>query len=143
MARPPLIIAGITLPILSYLDLDQTMDPIKGGSRSRLSDGAMFGMRRWGHKWRTTLSGKGWIPAPLLTIDYDAPFDLHCVRPLTLLDGQTLPNGWVVRADVPEVVRVIDGVNVRFVYPIIQVWSDPPRFVPGVDATWELICEEA
>lgn len=144
MSMPKLIIADITLPERSRLDFQQTYEPILGGARRRMANGSLFSMTHW-KKWKTTIRGSGWVPAPLLGIDYSSAYFVHCIEPIALRPGEDLPPGWSARTDWPEVILPADahGVSVRLVLPILRVMSDPPTFSPGMNPTWELICEEA
>lgn len=143
MNYPTLIIAGVTLPLRSWLEVQQTYEPAAGNTRRRLADGGLFNMTRW-RRWKTTLSGSGWIPAPLLGIDYDQPITIHCVQPMAFRVGESLPSGWSARTDYPEVLLPADefGQQVRLVLPILTVWAEPPRIVPGSETSWELSAEE-
>lgn len=143
MSSPTLIIAGIALPRESYLDLQQTFEPVDGGnSRRRMGNGALFNSTRW-RRWRTSISASGWTPSPLLSINYDMPFEVHCCQPLALLPGESLPPSWQLRTDFVggEVVHR-GGVTTRLVYPILTVMATPPRLIPGASPSWELSCEE-
>lgn len=143
MATPALIIAGITLPKECALDLAQSLSPIGGSTRRRMSSGALFSMTRW-RRWKMTLSGGGFVPAPLLGINYDQPYEVHCIQPVSFRLGEALPAGWRARSDVPEFqVTGRDGIVTRLVYPILTVMSDPPEIIPGGNPTWKLDCEEA
>lgn len=139
---PSLIINGIIIPVRSRLDMQQTLEPVGGASRRRLANGGLFLMQRW-RKWRTTIKCAGWIPAPLLTMDFSLPYEIHCVKPVTLLPGETLPNGWRERTDfVPADALDEQAGTLRMVYPIITVLSDPPTFGLGTDPSWDLNAEE-
>ena len=144
MAAPPLIIAGIELPVRSRLDFSQTFEPVGGGSSRRMANGALFRMRQW-QRWRTTISGGGWVPPQLLGIDYSASYTIESVAPLALAAGEDLPANWTERA-APWGERTVtdeDGVVIRLFYPILTVMSDPPRMINGNNGpSWELVCEE-
>lgn len=144
MAAPPLIIAGIELPLRARLDFSQTYEPVGGSSSRRMANGALFKMSQW-RRWRTTISGGGWVPPQLLAIDYSAPYTIECVAPLALAVGEALPANWTQRV-APWGERTFTdelGVAVRMFYPIITVMSDPPRLITGSGGpSWELVCEE-
>ena len=144
MAAPPLIIAGIELPLRAILDFSQTYEPIGGNSSRRMANGALFKMSQWA-RWRTTISGGGWVPPQLLGIDYTQPYTLECAAPLALAVGEDLPANWSQRAAPWGEVTFTDddGVSVRLFYPILTVMSDPPRLIAGDSGpSWELVCEE-
>lgn len=145
MGAPVLIINGLELPQLSRLDLQQTFEIDEGGtSDRRLANGSLFVMSNW-TKWKTTLSGAGWVPAPLLSLPRGVAFELHSVAPLALSVGEALPAGWAARTDWPEK-TIIDrrGVEVRLVYPILTVKTvSGARLVTGGNMPqWELVCRE-
>lgn len=142
MQSPALIIAGITLPVRSRLDLQQSYEPLAGASLRRLADGALFGMRRW-RRWKTTIQCAGWLPHTLLNVNFDSPYEIHCVQPVSLAAHEQLPASWKIRADCPvsEVIDESCGV-IRLVYPILTVRSQPPKFNTGIAPGWELVCEE-
>ena len=144
MAAPPLIVASIELPVRSRLDFSQTFEPVGGSSSRRMANGALFKMRQWA-RWRTTISGGGWVPPQLLDIDYAAPYTIECVAPLALAAGEDLPPNWTQRAAPWGEQEFTDeaGVVIRLFYPVMTVMSDPPRMISGNNGpSWELVCEE-
>lgn len=142
---PSLIINGISLSIVSWLDFNQSVEPISGASVRRMTNGAAFKMAGW-QKHRVSLSASGWVPAPLLAIDYNAPFVIELPLPVTLNSGESLPAGWTSRAAPWDEKTKTDqaGVSVRVVYPKMTVIAEPPRMGHGLAGTpsWELVCEE-
>jgi hypothetical protein len=144
MSAPSLIIAGIELPQRARLDLSQTFEAIGGRSARRMASGALFKMSHWA-RWKTTISGAGWVPPQLLGINYDQPYTVECVEPLALAVGESLPPTWGSRAAPWDEKTVTDerGVQVRLFFPILTVMSDPPRLITGGSGpSWELVCEE-
>lgn len=144
MSAPPLIIAGIELPQRARLDISQTFEAIGGSSSRRMASGALFKMANW-QRWKTTISGSGWVPPQLLGIDYDQPYTIECVTPLSLAVGESLPATWGSRIAPWAEKTVTDerGIALRLFYPILTVMSDPPRLIAGGGApSWELVCEE-
>ena len=144
MAAPPLIVAGIEVPQRARLDFSQTFEPLGGRSARRMANGALFRMSQW-QRWRTTISGGGWVPPQLLGIDYDAPYTLESVTAVSLAVGEDLPPNWSQRAAPWGEVSVTDerNVTVRSIYPVLTVMSDPPRMINGNNGpSWELVCEE-
>ena len=140
-----LIIAGRELSVISWLDFEQRWELVEGGrSATRMASGALHRQSLW-ERWRTTLSGSGWVPAPLLGIDYEVPFTLASAVPVALNVGDALPAGWSSRPS-PWDERVVTdaaGNSVRLVYPVLTVVADPPRLSHGSRNTpgWELVCE--
>ncbi len=144
MSAPPLIIAGIELPQRARLDFSQTFEAIGGRSARRMASGALFRMSNW-QRWKTTISAGGWVPPQLLGIDYDQPYTIECVEPLSLAVGESLPPTWGSRTSPWAETTLTDeeGVSVRLFYPILTVMSDPPRLIHGSSGpSWELVCEE-
>lgn len=144
MSAPSLIIAGITLPQRSRLEFSQTFEPIGGRSGRRMANGALFRMSQW-QRWRTTISGSGWVPPQLLGIDYDSSYTIESVTEVALAAGEPLPPNWTQRSAPWGEVSITDesGVTVRLIYPVLTVMSDPPRLINGASGpSWELVCEE-
>lgn len=144
MSAPPLIIAGIEIPQRARLDLSQTFEAIGGSSSRRMANGALFKMSQW-RRWRTTISGSGWVPPQLLAIDYDQPYTLESVTTLALAVGESLPAGWAQRSSPWGEKTITDerGVAIRLFYPVLTVMSEPPRLITGNSGpSWELVCEE-
>lgn len=144
MADASLKIAGIEISIVSWLDFDQSIEPIGGSSARRLAGGALFKLTHW-QKHRITLSASGWVPAPLIAIDYSAPFEIELPRAVGFSVGQDLPSGWSQRAAPWGETTVTDkhGVVTRLVYPKMTVEAEGPRLSNGNSAnpSWELVCE--
>lgn len=143
-STPPLIIAGITLPLFSRLDLSQTFEPVGGSSSRRMTNGAMVKISHW-KRWRTTISASGWVPPQLLGVDYSQPYTIQSVAVLALAVGESLPATWMQRASPwgEKTVTDEDGISVRLFYPVLTVMSDPPRLTVGSGGpSWELVCEE-
>lgn len=145
MASPSMVINGITVSVVAWLDFDQSLEPISGASVRRMTSGAAFKMSGW-RKYRITLSGSGWVPAPLLAINYDASFVIELPLPVTLNAAESLPSGWTSRsAPWGEVTKTDqEGVSVRVVYPKMTVIAEPPRMGHNLSGnpSWELVCEE-
>lgn len=139
---PYLIIGGNVIPVRARLDLSQRLEPLAGETRRRLADGSLFSMSRWG-RWRTTIQGGGWIPTPLLLMDFSQQYEIHCVQPVSIPLGEQLPERWRERTDIPST-KIFDehGGVFRLVYPILTVRSGPPVYLLGINSTWELSAEE-
>lgn len=145
MSAPTLIIAGFEFPQESRLDFQQTFERVGGGATSRrMSGGALFTMESW-ERWSTTISGGGYVPAPLLSIKRGVPFEIHSVQPISLKPGEDLPNGWAARTDWPEETFISRlGVEIRLIYPILTVKSAAGArlVIGGSKPQWELTGEE-
>lgn len=146
MPTPSLVIAGIDLSIIGWLDFEQRIEPIGGSTTRRMASGTAFKMTRW-VKHRIVLSGSGWVPSPLNAIDYAQRFDIELPYPEAFRAGESLPTGWASRAAPWGEVTVTDqaGVAVRLVYPKMTVVSDGPTKSTnqGAARSWELVCEVA
>ena len=145
MTTPSLKIAGREISIVAMLDFDQQIEPIGGSSVRRMSNGAAFKMTAW-EKHRITLSGSGWVPAALIGINYQQPFEIELAHAVGFAVGDTLPAGWTSRAAPWDEKTIPDqsGASVRYVYPKMTVISEGPRLSNGNSAnpSWELVCEE-
>lgn len=145
MSAPTLIIAGFEFPQESRLDFQQTFERVDGGSTSRrMGSGSLFTMESW-ERWTTTISGGGYVPAPLLSIRRGIPFELHSVSPISLQPGEDLPAGWSARTDWPETTFTSRlGVEIRLIYPVLTVVTAlGARLVTGGSKPqWELVCEQ-
>lgn len=144
MSFPSLKIAGIDLSIVAWLDFDQSIEPISGSSFRRMANGSGFNLSHWS-RHRISLSGSGWVPAPLNAIDYAAPFEIELPHAVAFRAGEALPAGWSSRS-APWAERTITdqaGIAVRWVYPKMTVRSEGPRQTNGNAASpsWELVCE--
>jgi len=143
--RPSLIIAGIELSIISWLDYDQQFEPIGGSSLKRMAVGTPFKMTHW-QKFRINISAGGWKPPALLAVDYSAPFEIELPMPVVLNPGEVLPAGWSSRAAPFGERTVTDtaGNSIRYVYPKMMVIAEPPRQRSGHGSSpsWEFVCEE-
>lgn len=145
MAAPNLIIAGINLPQLARLEFSQTFERVDGGATSRrMAAGGLFTMEHW-ERWKTTISGGGWVPAPLLSIRRGIAFELHSIAPIALKPGEDLPAGWSERADWPGTsITDPDGIEIRLVYPVMTVCSAAGArlIIGGNSPQWEMVCEQ-
>lgn len=73
-------IGSFDLPLLAALDIDQSYEPIGGEAISRAIGGLGIKQTTW-KKWRTTISGSGWIPAGLDSLDPAAQLVIGCIVP--------------------------------------------------------------
>lgn len=144
--RAPLIIAGIEISLIAMLDFEQSIEPIGGSATRRMANGSAFKMTAW-EKHRIVLSGSGWVPAPLLAVDYSQPFVIELPIPEAFAIGQALPAGWQSRSAPWGEYTVTDqsGASVRMIYPKMTVVSAGPKKSNGHGASpaWDLTCEVA
>jgi hypothetical protein len=142
---PSLIIGGVNVSVVSWLDFNQSIEPISGASVRRMTNGAAFKMGQW-RKYRISLSASGWVPPPLLAVNYDASFVIELPFPVSLNTAESLPSGWSSRSS-PWTEKTItdqDGKSVRIVYPKMTVIAEAPSQRIGMDGvpSWEFVCED-
>ena len=75
-----LIIGGVSIPDLAALELQQTYEPIGGEMTLRTIGGSAIKQITW-QKWRTTITGGGWLPFGLSSLDYSAQMAVACIVP--------------------------------------------------------------
>lgn len=73
-------IGAIEIPNRAALDLEQTYEPMGGETTLRTVDGTGIKQSTW-RKTRTTLTGGGWIPPGLSTLDTTAQLVIACIAP--------------------------------------------------------------
>jgi len=73
-------IGSIDIPLLAALDIEQNYEPIGGETVVRTIGGTAVKQMTW-QKLRTTISGSGWIPAGLASLDASAQLVIGCVVP--------------------------------------------------------------
>lgn len=73
-------IGSIDIPLLAGLDIDQSYEPIGGETVVRTIGGTGIKQMTW-QKLRTTISGSGWIPAGLSSLDASAQIVIGCIVP--------------------------------------------------------------
>ncbi len=141
---PTLIIAGIEVSTIAWLEFDQQIQPIGGSSVRRMADGRAYKLTHW-KKHRISLSARGWIPPALLGIDYSQEFEIELPLPIALNDGEVLPDGWSARSAPFDEHLVTDQAdkNVRYVYVKMTVLADEPTQAGdrANNRSWELVCE--
>lgn len=76
-------IGTLEIPLLAALDIEQTYSPIGGEVVVRTIGGTGIKQLTW-KKLRTTISGSGWLPAGLDTLDTSATLAIACVVPRTV-----------------------------------------------------------
>ena len=73
-------IGSIDIPLLAALDIEQNYEPIGGETVVRTIGGTAVKQMTW-QKLRTTISGSGWIPAGLASLDASAQIVIGCIVP--------------------------------------------------------------
>lgn len=144
--RAPLIIAGVEISLAAMLDFSQQMQAISGRKTRRFADGSVFIFKRW-RKMQVSLSGGGWIPPALWSVDYDAPFPVELPIPIVLAAGAPLPAGFTARAAPYGEVTNTDeaGAAARRVWVKFTAVSDGPSMTNDQDnnPVWQLVLEQA
>jgi len=138
----PLIIAGRTISLISFLDFDQQISRIGGAFAARLANGAADIVSHWS-RHRISLSGTGWVPPALIGIDYNNPFSITLPRPIAFAVGEALPSGWTIVRE--TTVTDQESVVGRLVWVSLTVIA--PEGAQGghnntASPSWQLVCEE-
>ena len=89
-------IGALAIPNRAALDIEQTYETIGGETLLRTVSGAAIKQETW-RRLRTTISGGGWLPAGLETIDTSTTQTVACLVPRALIADAsrqaTLPVG--------------------------------------------------
>ncbi|BAK76502.1 hypothetical protein NH8B_2116 [Pseudogulbenkiania sp. NH8B] len=91
---------GVLIPVRAAVKLTQRYERLGGSTLLRTRSGKGVLQSHW-HKWRTELTGTGWMPAPLGLLDPTVPHVLDCVAPRAVTVGTPV----VERPDIPGQVR--------------------------------------
>lgn len=164
-------LGGIILPVAAGLGIAQRVEVIGGRTRLRFANGAGLNQVAW-EKLRITLSGQGWCPPGLHSLDYAAPLVLKCGAPRSITgpgpaitlpaarrtDTGYAPYAWAHTARGPQNTPVTLAGNVAtcttvpgaisytvMYYPQLTVLCDPPTddFDTATgQSAWELVAEE-
>ena len=78
-------LGGVTIYPAEGHELSQTYDNEEGSRIMRMLEGTGIKQFHWS-KLRTTISGTGWLPAPLRSIDFTASLTLKCAAHLSATD---------------------------------------------------------
>lgn len=73
-------IGGVVVPVSAALGLQQQISVIGGASVLRMMNGAGLKQTHW-QRLAVSLSGSGWAPLGLQSLDYSAPLTLKCGLP--------------------------------------------------------------
>lgn len=77
-------IGALAIPTRAGLDLEQTYEPMGGYAVLRTIDGTGIPQRTW-RRTRTVISGGGWLPPGLESIDTAAQQVVGCIVPRALI----------------------------------------------------------
>lgn len=166
-----LIIGDVTVPYRAGHSMRQAYSRLPGGTTTlRMADGSGVKQQAW-RKLQTQISGVGWVPNALQSLDYSQPLQLHGIAPLTVTspgntavlpvdrrsDAGYQPQGlaWVageavevdvtVSGDTAAATVVPDAEFYQFSYwPVLTVFAE---FNEDTDTatgaiSWQLECEE-
>lgn len=164
-------LGGIVIPVGAALGITQRIEVIGGRTRLRFANGAGLNVVAW-EKLRITISGQGWCPLGLQSLDYAAPLTLKCGAPRNITgsgpvitlpaarrtDTGYQPYAWAHTPRGPQNTPVTLAGNVAtcttvanavaytvMYYPQLTVLCDPPTedFDTATGiAAWELVAEE-
>lgn len=165
-------LGGVLVPLTVALNLNQSIARVGGRSSLRFANGTSLRQQAW-QKLRVTLSGDGWVPLGLDSLNFEATMQFragvpHALRAngnvITLPVARRTDAGYLPFArahtadgDVATPVALDGNVATCTVvsgalsytvsyYPQLTVWADPPEQQfdrAGASASWELLLEEA
>lgn len=166
-----LIIGGVTVPYRAGHSMRQAFSRLPGGTSTlRMADGTGLKQQVW-RKQKTQISGVGWVPNALQSLDYSQPLQLHCIAPLTLrsaspvvalpvsrradagyepkalawVAGEAVEVDLVISGDTATATTVADAEFYQVSYwPVMTVFAE---FEESTDTatgviSWQLECEE-
>lgn len=81
-------LGGVVVPVTAALDLQQQISVIGGASVLRMMNGAARKQTNW-QKLAVALSGSGWAPLGLQSLDYSGPLTLKCGLPRAVRSQST------------------------------------------------------
>lgn len=165
MSRPMLYIGSLQIPWVAGLDMQQSYEPLDAIHNSRLADGTLDTAVRWSGKMRTRITGSGWIPPGLSTLNRADDYVIKCIAPDSIGSPSnviTLPaarrtdagadpygiaivNGEEVPAPVTGIVGDVATLTVVSGATLYQCWYYPqitarlielPREYLANDASW-------
>ena len=166
-----LIIGSVTVHHRAGHSMRQAYSRLPGGSTTlRMADGSGVKQQAW-RKLQTQISGVGWVPNALQSLDYGQPLQLHCIAPQTVTSvtpNVALPvnrrtdagyepkalawvGGEAVEVDLSisgdtATVTAVDGAEFYQVsyWPVLTVFAEfNERTDTATGAiTWQLECEE-
>jgi hypothetical protein len=163
-------IGTFELPVYASFDLTQRYEPLGGEAILRAGTGRGIKQMTY-RKLRVTISGSGWVPAGLDSLDFTAQHALACIAPETvpavfatrqatlpearrsdtghvpyglaqLAGGQTVEAAATLAGNVATVAAVTGAVAYQVgYYPLITCWINRP-VRSGPAHSWELVAEE-
>jgi hypothetical protein len=79
MISPTLKIGGVEIALATF-PASQEYSPLEGATVHRMMNGAAYKQQHW-VKIATRISGDGWAPAALASVDWSAPVEILCIQP--------------------------------------------------------------
>jgi hypothetical protein len=164
-------LGGVSIPIQAGLEFSQTYEPIGGSVLHRMQSGRAVKQTHY-KKFRTSLSGQGWVPAGLDGLEYSEPLILKCAAPRSVSSesyeilipstrrndptfepkGYALVKGHLIETNIimQEDTAILDPVRYALsyqvhYYPEILVFAESPQVqshITGAEFSWSLTCEE-
>lgn len=165
-----LLIGGIPIPSHAGI-ASQQYEPLGGSTLLRMANGAGKKRTHW-RKLKTTISGSGWLPLALQSLDFGAPIDIACIQARALSSpssrvfalptsrrADVQPWGWAlvgrewVDAEITlsgdqATLSAVEGAQLYQVnwLPLLTVYMDDPTSQMSVDSAtydWTIEAEEA
>jgi len=147
-------IGALAIPNRAALDIEQTYETIGGETLLRTVSGAAIKQETW-RRLRTTISGGGWLPAGLESIDTSTTQSVACLVPRALIAdasrqatlpvgrradaghlpfalallpfGDAVPTPLAVVGNVGTATAVADAIGYQILYfPLLTCWVQRP-----------------
>jgi hypothetical protein len=147
-------IGSIEIPTRAGLDLEQTYEPIGGEITLRTIDGSGIRQQTW-KKTRTTISGGGWTPPGIATLDTASSISIACIVPRAIAcnasrqatlptarrtdsghtpwaialmaDGGTVQTPVTIATNTATADAVTNAIGYQVLYfPLLSCWVDRP-----------------
>ena len=169
MSTVALEIGSVVIPGYASLGLEQVYEPLEGAAVLRATDGTAVKQTAWS-KLRTVITGTGWIPEGLATIDWSvaqtmkgaAPRSVWstsnviavpaarrsdvAVRGFGIVDGVPVETTVSMSGDTATLTTVSGATSYYALYwPEFQAFFSPPQQqidVTGAAVRWRLVGEE-
>ena len=113
-------LGGITVPFVASQDFTQSYNDLNGKYRRRKMSGALFTQAHWS-KISTRLSGNGWLPNGLASLDYTSDMVLMCAAPRSITGTGGSPHVITL----PAARRSDSGYVAYGVAVVDNVWQKP------------------
>lgn len=84
------ILAGLSLPFQSHLDLSQDYEEEMDRRITRHADATARQTLNWRGKIKTRLTGSGWYPPGFDALNYDVALEMHCIAAKSVISAGTV-----------------------------------------------------